>query len=216
MEAAVLLQAARRQAYERSLREINDEGWQIIDKHELNSRFYFSFETADSRYARLSFEHGSLCDIFNRFFTDSLFDSIMAGISVDSWQLSGVRPRRMVPRKAYIYKVIAAYIYIMGHRGIVEGGDPNCLSLDLSMRSAINYLSQFCPEGHSAFPSEDIYCKILTEFNINYRHWAQLSLNFQSAITCLGEIAAGDEKLCHFTGDCLFKKYVLSKPDRIG
>lgn len=43
-----------------------------------------------------------------------------------------------------------------------------------------------------------------------------MSSNFNAILAVLGAIAAGDEKLLHFTAESIFIRKVPSKPDRIG
>jgi len=43
-----------------------------------------------------------------------------------------------------------------------------------------------------------------------------ISKNFQSLVSRVGEFAAGDEKLLHFTGNSKNIRMILTKPDRVG
>jgi len=216
MQNLLNAEGKRRCSYQTALSDIERDGWNLVDKSRLNKDFYFQATFSRSQYAQLRDQPGSIGGIFCSFFTDSLCDRILSDIPVETWALSGSSNRRIIPRKAYIFKVFAAYIFIMDRRGIAEEIAPGRLDQDASMADAIAHLSQFCPNGQQSFPNKHIWRTLLAHYHIGYTYWSELSSNFAAALTSLGQIVAGDEKLVHFTGDSLFIRKVAEKPDRIG
>ncbi len=85
------------------------------------------------------------------------------------------------------------------------------------MNAARSYFRQNCPEGFNEnFPNESIWKKYNAAFNLSEKWFESISENFQSVLQSLGEIAAADEKLYHYTGDTPYLRLVPTKPDRIG
>lgn len=207
----------RRQSASDARAALIQDGWEFVNKYELNRNFSFQYHGTHAYFARINNCPKEIGSIFDLFLTEDLIREIVADSDPECWIRRGHSNERIIPRLTYIYKVLAAYVYIMGHRGIFPGVEPGKLDLGASMAAAINFLSPHAPpETDSPFPGQDVYYQILANFHIPYGKFAQLSTNFQSIIQCLGEVAAGDEKLFHFTGDTLFKRVVLEKPDRVG
>ena len=66
------------------------------------------------------------------------------------------------------------------------------------------------------FPGIEILEILTSRFQFTEYYFDQISENFQSFVSRLGEFAAGDEKLLYFTGNIKNIRMILTKPDRAG
>lgn len=58
--------------------------------------------------------------------------------------------------------------------------------------------------------------QILGNYHITQVYYDEISANMLATIILLGCCLAGDENLLHFTGDSIYIRKVVDKPDRIG
>jgi hypothetical protein len=66
------------------------------------------------------------------------------------------------------------------------------------------------------FPGIEILERLNAKFQFSADFSDLISKNFQSLVSRVGEFAAGDEKLLHFTGKSKNIRMILTKPDRVG
>ncbi len=196
---------------------LKQQGWDFFSMVNVNTQFHFKYEFTENVYASLHNCPESLGEIFDKFLPPSLIQRIVDESPPDCWRRGGHRNERIVPRLSYIYKVLAAYIYIAGHGGKFPDVPSGSLSIQKSMENAKLFLLPFASQERTdTFPGRDVYNQILAHFHIGHEYFADLSINFQSILQSVGEVCAGDEKLFHFTGDSLLKRTVPDKPDKTG
>ncbi len=217
MQAKLSEKAKRRGKAQDAKVALEEDGWAFLNSQELNKKYHFSYESAYSKYATIESCPDSLGEIFDVFLPQMPIQQIREDIPEDCWRRKGHLNERVVPRMSYIYKVLASYIYIAGHRGVVPGVAAGKLDQNKSVQAARRFLTPHAPLGsEKKFPGVDVCNQILSNYHIPYTKFEEISINFQTILGCIGEVAAGDEKLFHFTGDSLLVRSVPDKPDRIG
>ena len=76
-------------------------------------------------------------------------------------------------------------------------------------------LAQLFPDK-PRHPGSGIMTRLISRFLFSREYFDDISRNFQSVVSALGEFVSGDEKLDHFTGNSGHIRKVPNKPARIG
>lgn len=199
------------------LTAIQEDGWSLVDKNEFNKKFFFHLHLEPEEYATIHREPLSLVQLFERFIPQSVIQQVLENLEQDTWILPAIPSGRVIPKIKYIYRVLAAQIYIIGCGGVIPENNPQRRDIRRSMDEAREFFKQNCEPGkNNQFPGENIWKAIRADFHFGRDLFDVISTNFQSILINLGEVVAGDEKLFYFTGNSAYLKYVPSKPDRVG
>lgn len=202
---------------ENAMKRIADDGWVIVDNKLLFKDFYFELTVSQDVFANTVQQPLSLFGLFDTYLPQNLLQRVLDDIPPDNWALGTSSTRRVGTKLKYVYKVLAAQIYIIGHQGVDVEGDVNTLDIRYSMNAAKEFFQAQCDEGLGIkFPNESIWKKYNSTFHLHANYYSLISQKFRSILSSFGECVAGDEKLFHFTGDTPYLRYVPTKPDRVG
>ena len=204
---------AARQVVTESEKAVDEEGWELLNKRDIGRAFHFKLKLPREVYAKFNTTPLSLLQLFQRFVPPKLLRDVLDRVDPNSWVINASRGDRVDPKLKYIYRVLAAQIFIIGQYGLVKNEEPETRDIRKSMFAARDY---FHAHGQEGFPGENIWTRINAVFHLSQENFGSISENFQSIIESLGQAVAGDEKLFHFTGDTPFLRHVPSKPDQVG
>lgn len=119
-----------------------------------------------------------------------------------------------------IYLMYAVKIRIIGLQNKSTENEAKQRPLRDSVTEALCHFNDISsgfvsPVRNCVYPCDKME-RMMSRLKLDETHFAELSLNFQSLLTCPGEFVAGDEKLLHYTGNSGDIMKVPSKPDTIG
>ena len=141
------------------------------------------------------------------------------------WQY-GKKDRRSINGGDFVYATIlffiACQIRILAFQKKPMENSKNTRPLRESLEEARNRFGKVLyGDTLTEFPRFTCPGLVILEFlNSRFQFTSEffdsISKNFQAIVKRLGEYAAGDEKLLHFTGDSKNIRMILTKPDRVG
>ena len=111
-----------------------------------------------------------------------------------------------------MYKYMAVTILLQGDQGYVTSNKTGKRGQIVGVKMACEHFNNF-PQK---LPGVSLVDAAMSRLLISSDMEEELSINFQSVIKNIGQVACADEKLYHFTGQSGYIKQVLNKPARIG
>jgi hypothetical protein len=201
--------AQRREALER----VTNEGWDFLPE---DNSIHFVLPRPRSNFIELILPDGvTPAVLFFQFLPLDLLQRVLDNIDPASWYRGrNLNSGRInVDLKKVLY-ILAAYIFLMGRQEELDYTVNGKTKLDKAMKNAQNYFETINP-GFT-FPCKNIWEKSFGNYHITHRYYDDVSANFQSIVREIGCCVAGDEKLLYFTGESIYIRKVVDKPDRIG
>jgi hypothetical protein len=182
----------------------------------LNRNFYFDIDPSYYKHAITRLTPESLLDVFDVFIPNTLMEQVLLDIPAENMMTGSLTNKRVTKSLSTAYKVLASYIYITGQQFHYPEGSGQTSPIRESFQAASNYFATNIADRDINFPCERSWKTYMSEFLFTNHYFPQISENFQAPLDHIGQYAAGDEKLLHFTGDSVNIRLVPSKPDRIG
>lgn len=155
--------------------------------------------------------------VFHKFLDEKLVKEIADSVPGGHFDLGersdreGRISRQITPR--HIWQAIAIQVLLTGNQVRAKESDPNKHFLQERVQYAKDFLQE--KTGEHAY-SRNLLLKVISNCFLEPKHASLLSSNFCGILESLGQFAAGDEKLFHFTGNSSDVRLVISKPDRLG
>jgi hypothetical protein len=167
-------------------------------------------------------------DLFNFFLPESLLRKVWVDNKEANplvWEY-GVKKRRCINGGDFVYATIlfflACQIRIIALQNKPMENVKNTNPLRESFNEARTHFGkvlfgdEFTGFAPFQFPGIEILERLNAHFQFTANFFDAISKNFQAIVKRIGEYAAGDEKLLHFTGDSSNIRMILTKPDRVG
>ena len=167
-------------------------------------------------------------DLFNIFLPEPFLKSIWDDnkeTNPQVWEY-GKAQRRSINGGDFVYatllQFLACQIRITALQNKPKENKKNHDPLRQSYKEARDHFGkhlkgdQFTRFAPYEFVGIEILELLNSRFQFTENYFDSISKNFRSVVSRLGEYAAGDEKLLHFTGDSKNIRMILTKPDRVG
>lgn len=189
------------------------EGYEELDqkKHhlqwtpppEIDQRLTFIWRTAQP-----------LVTIFKFFINEDILTKIIDNLSYDELIIRYNHPWHHNTSINELYVILSITIRIYALHRVPQKIARNGAPLREAIQEAKNHFSGINPAAY--IPGINIIEKLIAIPLFPTSLYEDISKNFQRAVLQIGESAAGDEKLFHFTGKSRDIRLVPSKPGRIG
>ena len=218
-------QATKKQRTEAKVAAATRLGW--VDVDEKKEAFLMPMRAVEDQWGSIMMPNRryGLLDIWKMFINSAIMtklkDAFMDGNNCVGTRKSKVgsmtydKHLRIDDRK--LLQAFAVYIYMVGEGAKAREVRKNGRFMRDKISQTVDHLKSKHPDvDKKLFTGYQSIETLITRVLLTLDYSDQISQNFRSILNSVGQHAAGDEKLFHFTGNSDLIRLVLSKPGKVG
>jgi hypothetical protein len=200
-------------------------GW--VDVDEKKEAFLMPMRAVEHQWGSIIMPNRRhrLLDIWKQFIDDAIMTRLKTTF-MDGNNFVGTRKskggsttydKHLLIDDRKLLQAFAVYIYMVGEGKRAREVRKNGRFKHDQIVETVNHLKSKHPNGDKKlFTGYQSIEVLITRVLLTLDYSDQISKNFRSILDSVGQHAAGDEKLFHFTGNSDLIRLVLSKPGKVG
>lgn len=200
---------------------MNDTDWEECDKKSF--KYVLSIPKDDLKanplFKTRSGPESSIENLFLQMIDEDIIREVRDAAEAADPNIWKYGKYRSVPRSiGFFLQILAVEIRIFALQNKPSESDRSRKhpQRDAIVEAREHFRDEICEDNRGVLPQIDTCKAAIARFIISHEHFGSVFRKVQSMFLHVGDQAAGDEKLNHFTGNSRDIMMVPSKPDKIG